>query len=562
MWIIALIFWATLGAGTAAAFECAGVRLPSTIVICSDPELMRLADERQDAINEARARIGEDAWPALWEDQKAWVRSYASACGVPFDRPPPIPVPPSVRACFKKAGEARIAFIRSYSPAPAGNAVVIPSVGPPERVGPSFDCTKATTPLTFLICGDAELSRLDLRFAQAYWALFQQLGPAAQPQLKKEDIEFISQVPEQCGLPQSGALTGELSKSRDCVKEAYSKKRAEWLSRLVGEAREEALRAPEAHLALQQALQQLGFLPPGPLDGLYARDTRAAILAWQRARGLGITGLLGDVAALAIVREISTGSQVVAQGTERPQTGLRDGDRVPGPNSPSPQVASREQPRPPVVEPKAEVAASGTAFAISKNGDFLTNYHVIKACVSVRLRTAGLHRDALIIANDERNDLAVLRTQISSVPLLHFREGRPIRPADPVVVLGFPYAGLLATAPQVTTGAVSALAGLGDDTRYLQLTAPVQPGNSGGPLLDQSGNVVGIVSARINALAVAEATGTLPENINFAIKSGIVRSFLEANQIDYETAQSSNKLEPADVGEIAAKSVAMVECYK
>jgi Trypsin-like peptidase domain len=91
---------------------------------------------------------------------------------------------------------------------------------------------------------------------------------------------------------------------------------------------------------------------------------------------------------------------------------------------------------------------------------------------------------------------ARVRAQISGLPILHFRDGKYIRPADPVVVLGFPYAGLLATAPQVTTGAVSALAGLRDDTRYLQLTAPVQPGNSGGPLLDLSGNVVGIVSAR------------------------------------------------------------------
>jgi len=186
----------------------------------------------------------------------------------------------------------------------------------------------------------------------------------------------------------------------------------------------------------------------------------------------------------------------------------------------------------------------------------------LAAGFSIGLRIAGARRAGSVIANDERNDLAVVRAQPSSAPILHFREGKPIRPADPIVVLGFPYAGLLASTPQVTTGAISALAGLHDDTRYLQLTAPVQPGNSDGPLLDLSGNVVGIVSARINALAVAERTGTLPENINFAIKSGIVRSFLEANQIDYETAQSSGGLEPADVGELAAKSVGLLECYK
>ena len=84
-------------------------------------------------------------------------------------------------------------------------------------------------------------------------------------------------------------------------------------------------------------------------------------------------------------------------------------------------------------------------------------------------------------------------------------------------------------------------------------------GKQWGTATDLSGNVVGIVSARINELAVAEATGTLPQNINFAIKSGNVRSFLEANHIDYETAQSTNKLDPADVGESAAKSVVMLE---
>ena len=97
MWVVFLIIWTIFGSGTAAAFECVGVKLPSTIVICSDRELMRLADERQEAINEARGRIGEDAWPPLWEDQKDWVRSYATACGVPLDRPPPTPVPASER---------------------------------------------------------------------------------------------------------------------------------------------------------------------------------------------------------------------------------------------------------------------------------------------------------------------------------------------------------------------------------------------------------------------------------------------------------------------------------
>src|SRR5271167_123284 len=117
MWIVVLMLSIILGSGTAAAFECAGVTLPSSLIICSDPELMRLADERQEAINEARGRIGEQAWPALWEDQKRWVRSYATACGVPPDRPPPNPVPASIIQCFKQAGAARVAYLRAYGAA-------------------------------------------------------------------------------------------------------------------------------------------------------------------------------------------------------------------------------------------------------------------------------------------------------------------------------------------------------------------------------------------------------------------------------------------------------------
>ena len=83
-----------------------------------------------------------------------------------------------------------------------------------------------------------------------------------------------------------------------------------------------------------------------------------------------------------------------------------------------------------MAEPKAEVAGSGSAFRKNKNGDLLTNYHVVKSCVSVRLRNAGLRREASVIANDERNDLSVVRAQISGLPILHFRDGKYIRPAD------------------------------------------------------------------------------------------------------------------------------------
>jgi S1-C subfamily serine protease len=220
--------------------------------------------------------------------------------------------------------------------------------------------------------------------------------------------------------------------------------------------------------------------------------------------------------------------------------------------------ASTEPPKQQAPELPDEI--DGTAFAIDRKGNFLTNYHVVKNCGSIRLRGDGVGRSATLIASDERNDLAVVRTTAPAGEPLRFREGAGIKPGDSIIALGFPYSGLLSSNPQVTTGGVSALSGIRDDIRFLQLTAPVQPGNSGGPLLDLSGNVVGIVSSRINDIAVAQATGSLPQNINFAIKSTIIRTFLDAHQVGYETAQSTTKMEAADVAEAAAKSTFLLVC--
>jgi clan AA aspartic protease (TIGR02281 family) len=305
MWMIAFWLSMVLASATAAAFDCVGVTFPPTVVLCSDPELTRLADERQAAINEARARIGEQAWPALWEDQKRWVRSYATACGVPPDRPPPSLVPPSIKECFRQAGEARIAYLRAYGvPAGGASTPAAPDAAPSGRVGPSFDCSKAASPLPLMICGDPGLSQLDFRFSQAYWALFQRLGPGGQAQLKAEDIQFIGQVQQQCGLPTSGPLTPAAWQSRDCIKDAYERQRQAWVARLVGPAYEEAVRQPERHLTLQKDLQDLGFIPAGPIDGVYGPATRTGVAAWQSRHGLAVTGLVGDAEARLIEQEV------------------------------------------------------------------------------------------------------------------------------------------------------------------------------------------------------------------------------------------------------------------
>ena len=203
---------------------------------------------------------------------------------------------------------------------------------------------------------------------------------------------------------------------------------------------------------------------------------------------------------------------------------------------------------------------SGSGVVIGDHGEVLTNAHVVNACTQIIIRSpAGDSATAQLIARDEKNDLAVVRTRpLSSVAT--FRDGKPVRAGDAIVALGYPFAGLLATDANVSVGNVSALAGLADDSRYLQISAPVQPGNSGGPLLDASGHLVGIVTAKLNALRVARFTGDIPENVNFALKAEVARTFLESKGIAYHSAPSDKQLSPADIGDVARPFTLRIEC--
>ena len=114
----------------------------------------------------------------------------------------------------------------------------------------------------------------------------------------------------------------------------------------------------------------------------------------------------------------------------------------------------------------------------------------------------------------------------------------------------------------MTTGIVSSLSGIRGDTRLLQITAPVQAGNSGGPLLDASGNVIGVVVSKLDAAWVAKVAGDVPQNVNFAIRSNVLASFLDANGVDYRSSQAGSKLSTQQVASRAQAFTVLVECWK
>jgi serine protease Do len=140
--------------------------------------------------------------------------------------------------------------------------------------------------------------------------------------------------------------------------------------------------------------------------------------------------------------------------------------------------------------------------------------------------SAGLI-DAKVVRVDAANDLALLKADGRFAPL-PITSSRTVKLGGTVATVGFPNIGMQGFAPKFARGEIASLSGAADDVRYFQISVPVQPGNSGGALVDEHGNVVGVVSAKLNASAALAASGALPENVNYAVKSSFLLSFLES----------------------------------
>jgi hypothetical protein len=171
--------------------------------------------------------------------------------------------------------------------------------------------------------------------------------------------------------------------------------------------------------------------------------------------------------------------------------------------------------------------ASGTGFFISEDGFLITNQHVVGDAAQVRLVTSTGIISARVIKVDAANDLVLIKAEgrFAALPVV---SSRTARLGTTVATVGFPNIGLQGFAPKLAKGEVASLSGAQDDPRYFQISVPVQPGNSGGALVDELGNVVGVVAAKLSASAALETSGELPENVNYAVKSSFLLGFLES----------------------------------
>lgn len=207
-----------------------------------------------------------------------------------------------------------------------------------------------------------------------------------------------------------------------------------------------------------------------------------------------------------------------------------------------------------------DVSGSGTGFFVNDQGWVVTNAHVVEGCTNVSVPQIGIG-DALVV--DKQNDLAAFKLPSGArKPHLPLRRTQP-RLGEDIAAYGFPLDGILSDSIKVTTGNVNSLVGMENDTRYLQVSTPLQPGNSGGPILDQWGSIVG-VSTAVLGTKFTDATGIAAQNVNFAVRSNVVELFLQSRDIKYDTAdpgQDDKPLSTADLSDKAVPAVVKVLCH-
>ena len=205
---------------------------------------------------------------------------------------------------------------------------------------------------------------------------------------------------------------------------------------------------------------------------------------------------------------------------------------------------------------------TGTAFFVNVSGQAITNYHIVSGCTEVRAE--GREGVVKVVTTDAVNDMALIQIPgaVSATAAISSDPAK-LRQGEEIVVFGFPLNFLLSSGGNLTPGVVSALTGLGNNTNQIQITAPVQVGSSGSPVLNRKGEVVGMVSMKLSDSQMVKATGTVGQNVNFALSGQTLKTFLETHKADYRTIwlPSFNKSN-ADLADEARKWTLVVECWK
>jgi S1-C subfamily serine protease len=205
--------------------------------------------------------------------------------------------------------------------------------------------------------------------------------------------------------------------------------------------------------------------------------------------------------------------------------------------------------------------STGSGIVVNEEGYVLTDAHVVKSCRSIAVKTQnGDAQTAKLEAIDPKNDLALIQSPAGYGQSAQFRpQSNPVKLGESIGVIGYPLTGILSTEPKATFGQINSVAGIGNDYTLLQISAPIQPGNSGGPVLDTSGNVIGIVVSQAS-LAMISKTGSIPQNVNFAIRGELAQIFMQAHGVRFKVGDHKKELHTEKIADEGQKSTVLVIC--
>ena len=201
---------------------------------------------------------------------------------------------------------------------------------------------------------------------------------------------------------------------------------------------------------------------------------------------------------------------------------------------------------------KIVAASSGTGFFVSRSGHIISNHHVVEGCNATKLTYNGKEVNTEVLAVDKMNDLAILKANL--VP----NKVYPVASEDAslledIIIAGYPLGKKVSAAIKTSKGSITALAGYGDNYSEFQTDAALNQGNSGGPIMNQKGNVIGVAVANYG-----KKVGV--ESFNFGIKSSTLKTFANANGLKF-LPPNRRELSNKDLGKLITEGTIYLECY-
>ncbi len=215
----------------------------------------------------------------------------------------------------------------------------------------------------------------------------------------------------------------------------------------------------------------------------------------------------------------------------------------------------------PDTQPQQATGIQGSGFFVNAKGDLISNAHVVSGCryVSVRASQGNLLQGEVTHTSNQF-DLALIATNAPPQNFLRIKSQASIREGQTVLVFGYPLSGLLSTSGNVSVGIISALSGIGDAQWLIQISAPVQAGSSGGPVVDVHGNLAGVVVSKLDAEKLMQIASDLPQNVNFAVSTGSLVNFLESAAIVFQWGQDSQVRDTESLAALAKSASAEIRC--